>query len=143
MDENIILQRISSLISKNNITPNRLLVSCNVQSNAYTKWKSGIAKPSLDALIKIANYFNVSLDYLVGRTSENDTTSNNATSNPVFDRISQLSKLQQMQVMAYIDGLQGVKSHNNSIDTRELVANAIDSGIAKKSTAPSKETKIS
>ncbi len=143
MDENIILQRISSLMSKNNITPNRLLVSCNVQSNAYTKWKSGIAKPSLDALIKIANYFNVSLDYLVGRTiNENSTISNNATINPIFNRISQLSELQQIQVMAYIDGLQGVKSHTTQINTRKLVSDALDRGMSENKNNQSKETKI-
>lgn len=133
-----IVDRILELIKKNGITEYRVMKDCALQTNSFTYWKKGRATPGLDALIKIANYFNVSIDYLIGRE-----TSNNAAINPIISRISQLSDLQQMQVMAYIDGLQGVKSRNNSIDTRELVANAINSGIAKKSTAPSKETKIS
>ena len=31
-------------------------------------WRNGKYKPGTDALIKIADYFNVSLDYLVGRS---------------------------------------------------------------------------
>lgn len=32
--------------------------------------ENGNKKPSLDMLIKLANYFNISIDYLVGRTDE-------------------------------------------------------------------------
>lgn len=124
MDENIILQRISDLINKNNITPNKLLVSCNVQSNAFTKWKNGIAKPSLDALIKIANYFNVSIDYLVGReVLNNQDISNNATISPVFNRFCKLTEIQQAKVMAYMDGLESLE---NTFNTRQIISNIVN-----------------
>lgn len=106
MEENITLQKITELINVNNITPNKLLVSCNLQSNAYTKWKNGDSKPSLDAVIKIANYFNVSIDYLVGREKTNLSIDNNATSDPLLIKINNLDELQRAKVEAYIDGLQ-------------------------------------
>lgn len=34
-------------------------------------WKNGKSKPSLDAVSKIADYFNVSVDYLLGKTATN------------------------------------------------------------------------
>lgn len=138
-----IIERILELIKKNNVTEYRVMKDCGLQTNSFTYWKKGRAMPGLDALIKIANYFNVSLDYLVGRTiNKNSTISNNATINPIISRISQLSELQQIQVMAYIDGLQGVKSHTTQIDTRKLVSDALDRGIAENKTNKSKETKI-
>ena len=36
---------------------------------SITQWKKGIAKPSFDAIIKISDYFNVTTDYLLGRTN--------------------------------------------------------------------------
>ncbi len=102
MTDNIVLKNIADLIKSNNITPNKLLVSCNLQGNAYTKWKSGVAKPSLDALIKIANYFHVSLDYLVGRetsllNTNSITTTPNANQTVNYDAPADWDKLDEIQ----------------------------------------------
>ena len=35
---------------------------------SYCRWERGEAEPNLSTLIKLADYFQVSLDYLVGRT---------------------------------------------------------------------------
>ena len=122
--ENSILEKINELIKHYNITPNKLLVSCGLQSNAFTKWKNGIAKPSLDALIKIANYFNVSIDYLVGReVLNNQDISNNATISPVFNRFCKLTEIQQAKVMAYMDGLESLE---NTFNTRQIISNIVN-----------------
>ena len=34
----------------------------------YQRYESGQQEPNIDSLIKLADYFNVSLDYLVGRS---------------------------------------------------------------------------
>ena len=34
----------------------------------YQRYESGQQEPHIDSLIKLADYFNVSLDYLVGRS---------------------------------------------------------------------------
>ena len=139
-----IIDRIYDLIKTRNTNANRVTKGCGLNSNIFTFWKNGRQKPSLDALIKIANYFNVSLDYLVGlKTLSEQDTLNNATINSILNRISQLDELQKIQVMAYIDGLQGVKSHTTNINTRKLVSDAIDRGINENKTTQPKETKIS
>lgn len=40
---------------------------CNTHSDAIRRYESGIAMPRCETLIEIADYFNVRLDYLVGR----------------------------------------------------------------------------
>lgn len=40
----------------------------NVKFTNYNKWESGINIPNYKTLIDIADYYNVSLDYLTGRT---------------------------------------------------------------------------
>ena len=37
---------------------------------SYRRYESGETEPNLSTLIKLADYFNVSLDYLTGRVDE-------------------------------------------------------------------------
>lgn len=71
------------LCEKNNIKPNPLAEKIGVSSGVVTKWKKG-SMPNLEALIKIADYFEVSVDYLLGRdnysaNSITNTGTNNGT----------------------------------------------------------------
>jgi len=56
------------LIEKNNVNKNKLAVKTGISSGLISDWEFGRKSPSLKNAIKIADYFNVSLDYLVGRT---------------------------------------------------------------------------
>ena len=64
------LERILSLIERNNITAAQLLRETKLNSGSMAQWKKGIAKPSYGALVKIADYFRVSVDYLLGSTDD-------------------------------------------------------------------------
>ena len=41
---------------------------CGLPPDAVRRYERGEAKPSMDALIKLADYFEVSIDYLIGRS---------------------------------------------------------------------------
>jgi transcriptional regulator with XRE-family HTH domain len=64
----LILDNIELLVNKSKMTPCAALTQCGLRNNALTEWRKGKGKPSVDALLKIADYFNVSLDWLTGRT---------------------------------------------------------------------------
>lgn len=40
------------------------------QTTVYQRWENKIAEPTFDNAVKIAEYFNVSLDYLAGIINE-------------------------------------------------------------------------
>lgn len=61
-------EKIQILLNNNNISAYKLSQTIGLNKTFFTDWKSGKAKPSADALSKIADYFNVSVDYLLGRT---------------------------------------------------------------------------
>lgn len=62
------LKRILKLMQDNGISAHKLEVESAIAISSIQAWKSGKARPSLDAVTKIAEYFNVSVDYLVGKT---------------------------------------------------------------------------
>ena len=59
--------RYKKLLSVNNLTHYALCKELDLSMASLTSWKNGTI-PYLDTLIKIANYFGVSVDYLVGRS---------------------------------------------------------------------------
>lgn len=44
----------------------------NMTQSTYQHYENGRAEPNIETLCKLADYYNVSLDYLVGRERPND-----------------------------------------------------------------------
>lgn len=63
-----IVEKIVTLCNDNGVTKTALEKACGLSQNSINKWLH--SKPSADALTKIADYFNVSVDYLLGRTDD-------------------------------------------------------------------------
>lgn len=63
------VERILELIEKNNITKNKMLTDLKLGKNSFVNWQERGTIPSGDVLLKIATYFNVSVDYLLGSSS--------------------------------------------------------------------------
>lgn len=68
-----ILDRIRSLANDRKVTLAELERNLNFSNGSLRKWET--STPSGDKIEKIADYFNVSVDYLLGRT-KNPYTSN-------------------------------------------------------------------
>lgn len=57
-------QNIANLRKKNNISQGQLAKAINVTPQAISKWENGICQPDTLTLPLLADYFNVSIDYL-------------------------------------------------------------------------------
>ena len=71
------LDRILELIEQNNIKQKDLTDYLGISKNAFTNWKGGFNQSYKRYLPQIAEFFNVSIDYLAGKeslTAENDFT---------------------------------------------------------------------
>lgn len=136
-----IIDNILRIMDERKISKYNVAKHCDFQNNLWAYWQSGRQKPGLTTLIKIADYFNVSLDYLVGREATatiaetQQNTANNVTIAPLLNRITELNELQQAKVMAYIDGLQGA---DNAIENafnrgqKEEQAKELKGGVIEK-----------
>ena len=60
-----IIERIYGLLKEKKVTAYTLANAVNISQGNISDWKSGKAKPSIAALIKIADYFEVSTDYIL------------------------------------------------------------------------------
>ena len=60
--------RLKELRKKKGISQLRLATELNTTQNTISRYETGEREPGIDELIKIADYFNVSVDYLIGRT---------------------------------------------------------------------------
>ena len=64
------MNRIKELRIQRNLTQDEMGKIINVQKSAVSKYELGRAVPSTDVLKKLANYFNVSTDYLLGLSDQ-------------------------------------------------------------------------
>ena len=72
------IDKIITLINSKGITKNKLLSDLGLSKNSFVNWENRGTTPSGEVLSKIAAYFNVTTDYLLG----NDTS---ATKDPATD----------------------------------------------------------
>lgn len=62
--------RLKELRKANNLTLEQLGTDIESTKATMSNFETGQKKPSLDMIIKLADYFQVSIDYLVGRTDD-------------------------------------------------------------------------
>ena len=60
-------ERLKELRIKNNLRQADLAVQISVQRATIGKYETNERKPDIDTLVLIANYFDVSTDFLLGR----------------------------------------------------------------------------
>lgn len=66
----ILLKRLKDLREDRDIPIQEMLDLLHVSRTTYYNYESGNSFPTFDTLIKIADYFNVSVDFLIGRDYE-------------------------------------------------------------------------
>jgi len=62
--------RLKELRKAKGYTQNQVAIYCDITEKAYQNYELQAREPKLDILIRIADLYGVSLDYLTGRTDE-------------------------------------------------------------------------
>ena len=66
-------ERLKNLRKKVGLTQVDVAGKLGISQQAYASWERGVKKPTQDNLVKIAQILNVSVDYLVGNSDEENT----------------------------------------------------------------------
>ena len=62
-------QRLKDLRQEKKISQTELASALNISNRTISMYEQGNSEPNVEILSKIADYFNVTADYLIGRTS--------------------------------------------------------------------------
>lgn len=68
--------RLKELRNSRNLTQKTVAEAVGMAPMAYQRYEYGTREPAFQQLIALADYFDVSLDYLLGRTDEPSLSSN-------------------------------------------------------------------
>ena len=65
-------ENIRSLRIDHGLTQKQIAEIVNVKQNTYSQYEIGVLNYPIDVLIKLADYYGVSVDYLLGRTNKRE-----------------------------------------------------------------------
>lgn len=68
----IFAEKIRGIRENSDMSQTEIANMLKISQRAYSHYEQGDREISLDSLVKIANYFNVSIDYLLGRTNKKE-----------------------------------------------------------------------
>ncbi len=110
----ILSERLSELRKQKNVSKKDLSFELGLEQSTYGKYELGQRQPSIEILRKLSEYFDVSVDYLLGITNiPNSTEKNTLTLNEAAGVLQ--NKLAQMDI--------DIEEHNEL----EVVLGFIDS----------------
>lgn len=105
------MNNIKVLRNKKNILQTKLALDLNLTQEAISSYETERVTPSADILIKLADYFNTNIDYLLCRTPYNLSVSElkpiniNDAQFQLLNKINKLSEKDIAKIEGYIDGL--------------------------------------
>lgn len=68
--KNILSERLKLCRFQKGYTQAQVAIYCDITEKAYQNYELKMREPKLEILIRIADLYDVSLDYLVGRTEK-------------------------------------------------------------------------
>lgn len=66
-------ERYLELLNKHQTTAYQVAKATGISQNTFSDWKKGRSTPKIDKMQKIADYFGVSVDYLLGKPVQKET----------------------------------------------------------------------
>ncbi len=63
-------EKLKELRYEKNLSQQQVAQALNVSQRSVSSWETGFRRPDYETLVKIATYFNVSVDYLLGLSND-------------------------------------------------------------------------
>lgn len=102
------ITRFNELCREKNISRYRLSIDLQIGNSTIYGWEKG-QQPTADKLIKLADYFEVSTDYLLGRSNDIGIIETNANLTPFQNKlltvVAALPRDDQFQVLGFAQAL--------------------------------------
>ena len=66
----MVFKNLRAIREDNDLRQSDIAKMLNVSQNTYSQYETGVIAITAEVLIKLADYYNVSVDYLLDRTDE-------------------------------------------------------------------------
>lgn len=97
---------IKKLRTERNLAQKDLAEKLNVEAYTVSDWEQGRCEPSIDMLIKIADYFGVTIDYLVNHKVDfYDYTKFSLAQLELINYIKNLNDKEVTRILGYVDAI--------------------------------------
>lgn len=100
--------RLKNLREEKNINQQKLAMDLHISQSSISKYEAGLAEPDIEMIIKLAKYFNGSIDYMLGVSDIKKTLSRECLSDDEVNHLlayKNLPFLQKENVKDYIKGI--------------------------------------
>lgn len=99
--------RIKKLRDEKNISQFELSEFLGISQQALSKWENEKTEPDNDSLVKLANYFNVSTDYLLGNseTRQVDKPYDDELEKVLFSKAKDLTEDEKKTIINVINAI--------------------------------------
>lgn len=105
------MENLKKIREKKKVTQVRLSIAAEVSQETISAYESGKSFPSVETLIKIADFLGTSTDYLLGRINDDmpllsiKKNGFDVTDLMLLDTFDKLTKDKKNKVIGYIDGI--------------------------------------
>ena len=119
------IDNIITLLKEQNKTQKELCDYLGITKNAFTDWKSGRIKSYTKHLPQIAEFFNVSVDFLLGKSNQKEKKPS-AESEELIQRLLNGDSNKMQILMSGGDGLKIIEIPEESKETVIRMLEALD-----------------
>ena len=104
------------LLKKHNVTAAQVAKETGISQSTLSEWKHGNYRPKADKMQKIANYFGVSVSYLIGETETAIPTYDNIIPMPTMTTVPLLGTIACGTPITAVENIEDYVAKPESID---------------------------
>lgn len=97
--------KLKDIRKQRNLTQKQVADYLQTSQQAYNYYENEKYEPSIDILIKLADLYNTSIDFIVGRNRVNDVGYLNSTQIECVNMIKQLNETNLIKLMGYLSAM--------------------------------------
>ena len=98
------MNRLALLRKEKNLTQSKVAEALNISRQLYHFYETGQRDPSTDTLCRLADFYDVSIDYLLGREITAQAK-NHKVNNSLINQIANMDKETANEVQQFVDFL--------------------------------------
>jgi len=99
------LKKLKELREDIQLSQYELAPQLDLTQGTYANYEIGKTEPRIKTLCKMADFYNISLDYLVGRKFLDEVGYLNSNQKQLVELIKELNELNTIKAIGYISGL--------------------------------------